>query len=256
MTDNYSSAQPMPLVVNKRRTRKTSERIAHDLIGYISDNRFTEGTALPTEAELVERLGVGRSTVREALLLLETWGVITVRAGRNGGPTVRHPRPEDLREALEVQLQFNATTLRDIVEAREAIEPASARLAAQRMTDEQIDRLQATVDGMRVPDVSQSSFLELNRHFHSLIAEATGNAVLQAFVDSIKAIADGAVIGIKYESRHILAVADAHDEIVTAIRARDGDAASAAMSRHLGEAGQYWAHRHDHDGPVRRRIDL
>lgn len=225
----------------QRRNPKMSERIAHRLVNYIVENQLSEGTPLPVESELVGALEVGRSTLREALLLLETWGVITVKAGRNGGPIVRRPRPEDLREALALQLHFASATLRDVIEAREALEPMTARLAAQRMAPSELEELQVTVDRIRADLGSQAVFLEQNRRFHSLIAEATGSVVLHAFNDSIKSIADGASVGVQYERRHRVAVAEAHERIIDAIQRRDADAAEDAMRTHLVEASAYWS---------------
>lgn len=227
-------------VLDKRRKPKMSERVAHRLVSYIVENDLPEGTPLPVESELAKALDVGRTTLREALLLLETWGVITVKPGRNGGPAVRRPRPIDLQQALALQLQFASATLDDVMEARTAIEPMTARLAAQRMTPEELDELQTTVQHIRDDLDNQSIFLHQNRRFHSLIAQATGSVVLRAFTDSIKSIADGASVGVQYGRRHRVAVADAHDRIVKAIRLGDGDSAEAAMRIHLEEASAYW----------------
>jgi len=84
----------------RRRQPKTSERIARDIASHIVDNKLAPGTMLPTEREMIESMGVGRTTLREALRLLETRGVLTIKSGPRGGPVVRRPRPSDLSEAL------------------------------------------------------------------------------------------------------------------------------------------------------------
>src|SRR4051794_35691803 len=86
--------------VRRPRSPKTSERVARELVDHIVDNDLQEGTMLPNEKQLVEIFEVGRTTVREALRLLETRGAITIRPGPRGGPVVRRPRPDDLREGL------------------------------------------------------------------------------------------------------------------------------------------------------------
>src|ERR1700728_4543760 len=91
---------------SRQRSLKASELIARDLASYIVDQDLPEGTALPPEREMVASFGVGRNTLREALRILETRGVITIRSGPGGGPVVRRPRPSDLGEAMTLILQF------------------------------------------------------------------------------------------------------------------------------------------------------
>src|SRR3954463_16835351 len=81
------------LMERTRRSPKACEVIARDLANYIVDNNLPEGAKLPVEKDMLETLGVGRTTLREALRLLETRGVLVIRAGPKGGPVVRHPVP-------------------------------------------------------------------------------------------------------------------------------------------------------------------
>ena len=124
-----------------RRVPKMSERIARQIVDFIIANKLPEGTMLPVESELVEQLDVGRTTLREALLLLETWGVIGIKTGRNGGAIVRRLGRDGLHGALSLQLLFASASLQDIIEARAAVEPMGARLAASRMSEEDIEML-------------------------------------------------------------------------------------------------------------------
>jgi DNA-binding FadR family transcriptional regulator len=222
------------------RTPKTSERIAHDLAGHIVDAGLEEGAVLPTEKEMIEAFGAGRTTVREALRLLETRGVLTIRPGPGGGPAVRRPRPADLGGALTLILQFEQASLADVMEAREALRPMVARLAATRVTDETVAELRASVARMLEHVDDQQFFFEENARFHSLVAEASGSVVLRVFTESLKSIADGAFVGIRYNEKRRRAVALAHGRIVDALEARDPDAAAEAMHRHLRAARRYW----------------
>jgi GntR family transcriptional repressor for pyruvate dehydrogenase complex len=217
-----------------------SERIARQIVDYIIAEDLAEGTMLPVESELVDRLQVGRTTLREALLLLETWGVITIKAGRNGGPVVRRLGREGLQEALSLQLHFAGASLQDIIEARAAVEPMSARLAAARMKAEEIEALEASVARMRENLDSKPIFLEENRRFHSIIAESTRSVVLHAFIDTIKTISDGAVVGVEYSKSLREAVADAHERITVAIKAGEEEVAEYEMRHHIEEARAYW----------------
>ena len=226
------------------RSPKASERVARALVNHIVDNDLREGTRLPNEKNLVEVFGVGRTTLREALRLLETRGVITIRPGPGGGPVVRGPRANDLAESLTLILQFSGASLTDVLEARTALEPMMAGLAAERLTDVQLNELSSSVTRMRDQSGDHEVFLAENRFFHAKIAEGTGSRVLVVFADTLKSIADGSVLGVEYTNNRRLAVATAHEHVVEALRSRDREAAQAAMLSHVGEAGGYWRRKY------------
>jgi DNA-binding FadR family transcriptional regulator len=108
------------------------------------------------------------------------------------------------------------------------------------MTDEQLAELDATVARMRENPDDHEAFLEENQSFHGIVAEATGSTILRVFNETLKSIADGAVVGVTYTARRRAAVAQAHERVVEALRSRDADAAEEAMRAHVGEAGEYW----------------
>lgn len=223
-----------------RRNPKASELIARGLANHIIDSNLAEGSMLPTEREMVETLGVGRTTLREALRLLETRGVLRIRPGPRGGPVVRRPRPADLGAALTLILQFEGASLADVMDARETLEPTIARLAASRVTDEQLAELAKYVRPGSASEDDPDAFLHENERFHSLVAEASRSVVLQVFSDSLKSIADGAFAGVKYSPIRRRAVLDAHARVLRALQARDGAEAELAMRAHLEEARRYW----------------
>jgi GntR family transcriptional regulator, transcriptional repressor for pyruvate dehydrogenase complex len=228
----------------RTRTEKIAERIARQIVNHIVDNDLAEGTVLPTERQLVETFGVGRTTLREALRLLESRKVLTIKPGPHGGPVVRMPRPDDLREALTLMLQFSSSSLMEVLEARTALEPVMARLAADRISKEALTELSDSVERMRSAAGDHSAFLAENRRFHSIIAEATGNHILQVFNDTLKTIADGATLGVVYTPTRRQSVAKAHERIVSALRERDGLAAEQAMRDHVAEAGNFWRRKY------------
>jgi GntR family transcriptional repressor for pyruvate dehydrogenase complex len=223
---------------------KTSEVVARHLADQIIDQQLPPGTRLPAEKEMIEAFDVGRSTLREALRLLETRGVLTIKRGPGGGPVVRRPRPEDLGDALSLILQFEGASLREVIDARQALEPTIARLAAERISDAEVDSLQATIDTMRARAGDHAVFLDQNWIFHSTISEAAHSIPLRAFVDSLKSIWDGAFVGVRYSARRHHGVADAHQKIVDVLRQHDPEAATQAMNDHLREASRYWSKKY------------
>jgi len=199
---------------------------------------------LPVEKDMLETLGVGRTTLREALRLLESRGVLTIRAGPNGGPVVRRPRPADFSDALSLILQFEGASLADVWEARIGLEPTIAELAATRITDEQLAELDDSVAAILANTDQHDLFLNENQRFHETIARAAGSRVLNVMMETIRSIADGAVLGVQYSDRRRKAVAEAHDRISVALRKRDAPAAAAAMRQHVTEAGNYWEQKY------------
>lgn len=233
-----------PLPKSGRPLAKTSEVVARHLADQIIDQALPPGTRLPPEREMIEAFEIGRATLREALRLLETRGVLRIKRGSGGGPVVRRPEPEDLGDALSLILQFEGTSLRQVIDARQALEPTIARLAAERISDQEIEFLQGTIDTMRAEAGNHSAFLEQNWLFHRAISEAADNIPLRAFVDSLKSIWDGAIVGVRYSARRHHGVADAHQKIVDVLRERDPDAAFRAMTDHLSEASRYWKRKY------------
>jgi DNA-binding FadR family transcriptional regulator len=241
---------PPPLTAARRRTPKQSELIAQDLASYIVDSDLAPGTPLPPEREMVQSLDVGRTTLREALRLLETRGVITIRSGPRGGPIVRRPDPRDLSEGLSLILQFDKADLSVMMEARCSLEPAAARMAATRISADQLEQLREHNRSIVENAHDFETFFQLNREFHRLVAAASGNIVVQIFVESIMSIADVQGPRVAHGKRQVEAIiakrAHAHDRVIDALAQGDANAAEAAMTKHLDESYQFWGREYKH----------
>jgi DNA-binding FadR family transcriptional regulator len=242
---NAPSARLRPeLTIAKRRTPKRSELIAQDLANYIIDEDLKEGTPLPPEHEMIASLGVGRTTLREALRLLETRGVLSIKSGPGGGPIVQRPKPQGLSEALTLILQFEGAALQDVVEARRWLEAAVSRLAATRITAAEIAELRAINAIIAEHPDDQDITLDQNALFHKSIGDACGNTVLRVFLETIISIADGRAVGVSYGRKQIEAIVDAHEKIIQALESHDPDEAGAAMNEHLEASQAYWRRRY------------
>jgi DNA-binding FadR family transcriptional regulator len=232
--------------VSFQRTPKRSELIAQELATHIVEARLPPGTPLTSEREMSEELGVGRTTLREALRLLETRGVLTIKAGLGGGPVVRRPRPSDLREALTLILQFEETQLIEVLEARRALEVAVSRLAATRIAADTLAELRRINGELAAAGDDLDLALDRNQQFHRLIGQASGNVVFRVFLESMMSISDGKAMGVSYGRRQIKHIAAAHERIIAALESADPDLAAAAMSDHLEESHRYWRRRYSH----------
>jgi GntR family transcriptional repressor for pyruvate dehydrogenase complex len=226
-------------LVVRGRAPKAAELVADDLAGHILLTGMKEGDVLPNEREMTELLGVGRSTLREALRILETQGVITIRPGPGGGPVVRRPRPDDLAGNLTLLLQFMDVPFGQVVRAREVVEPLVAREAAVRATPDHIAALRSTVELMGSGNGTAAGFLRENSVFHMLLAQMAGNPVLQVVAESLRSITAGFDVAIDYGPAARAGVAQAHQRIIDALAAGDGDAAGREAARHMAEFRLY-----------------
>ena len=121
-----------------------------------------------------------------------------------------------------------------VLKAREVIEPALAFEAASHGTDAEFDEMQASIDRMR--DMSaQDDFVEENRTFHELVAQASRNKVLESFWAAISLLAHGEQHGISYSFGNRMHVVQAHEEILAAFRDRKAELAANRMSAHVEE---------------------
>jgi DNA-binding FadR family transcriptional regulator len=227
----------------RRRPVKVAETLAREIVDYIVDENLQEGTRLPPEREMVADTGRARSTLREALRLLETRGVVEIRQGTSGGPVVRRPRAGDLGEALSLILMFEGASMLDIIEAREEMEVLSVRRAAAKIDKRQIEVLQDSIDKQLDSIDNLQVFLAETRRFHEIINAAAGSRVLGVLNEALQMTTHIAIRSIEYTLVHRRNVAKWHQKILDAIKSRDFEGACKAMRQHVIESGEYWRER-------------
>jgi DNA-binding FadR family transcriptional regulator len=207
------------------------QKISTLLIGFIKDGTFEQGQALPAERELSKQLGVGRSSVREALIALEIAGWVEIRTGT--GVFVRHPGEARIEPAL-MDAEFSAA---DLLSARAVIEGEIAALAAKNGTDAQREALARTIGTLEAQSVNNAAFLDEDKRFHLLISEMTGNAVLTEVMTVLWNKRYSPMfthLETFYADKNIPVALNAdHRRIGEAILNRDARAAKNAMRAHL-----------------------
>lgn len=204
--------------------------VAHQLLDLVTSGRLRAGDRLPSESELKERFGVGRSTIREALNGLVLLGAIEVRHGQGAvvvGPPVRVG-------ALDAALRTARDA--DLIEVRRALEPAIAEVAAERATEDHLEEIRAVLDEGERHLAEEGAAVPESVGFHLRLAEATGNPFFIRFIEL-----SGEVMSERGE-RLQLAEGYAewelrmHRQLYDAVAARDGARARAEMERHLDDA--------------------
>ena len=214
---------------------KAADVLAERLREQILSGRLREGDQLPAERELVEQTGLGRSSVREALRVLENQGLISKRPGRNGGSLIRRPDRASIESSIDLFIRGRKLRFRSLLETREAIEPASARLAALHRTDEDLRELRDAHRQLEAVYGDVPSFLVANVRWHLAVVTATHNELLIAFMTAISHAMHAGTDLQDFNSDEVRTiVTKAHRRIIEAIADGDADAARRRMERHVG----------------------
>ena len=204
----------------------------------ILSGELSAGERLPPEKELSEKLGLSRSSLREAVKALEIIRVLDVRRG--DGTYVTSLEPKLLTEAMTfiVDLHKDETIL-DIFEVRRILEPAAAAIAAGRITPEQLTALRATLDSVDV-DTSVEDLVEHDLIFHSLITAAADNAYLASVLDALSSSTVRARIwrGLTQEKAVDRTLSE-HTAIIEALERGDANLAKALLTVHISGV-EHW----------------
>jgi GntR family transcriptional regulator, transcriptional repressor for pyruvate dehydrogenase complex len=217
-----------------------SQQVASQLLDGIVDGRYPPEGALPPEAEIARQSGVSRLTVREAVKTLVAGNVVRVDPGR--GTFTNPPDRWTGIDALALLSTKRAASARGVVlgrmiEARRIIEVGAAELAATRRTDEDLASIHARLDEMRaaVDQDQLDEFVRADLAFHQAVLDAAGNAFISVLLNPLRPALLSArrlTSEIPDVRRHAIG---AHLTILSAIEARDPDAARLAMNTHIQE---------------------
>ena len=216
-----------------RQVRKT--KVYHEIVDQIreliSAGRIKPGDRLPPERELAELFKASRNSVRDAIRVLEQMGLIESRQG--DGTYVRSVSAEELAEPLALMLLQSRTQMRELWEVRRVLEPALAEFAATRITEEELDELEAILDAQRRKVEAGFIALEEDTAFHNGIAEAARNTVMLRALDTlVDLLRQSREQRLQQHDRPASSLAG-HRRILAALQRHDPETARAAMLQHL-----------------------
>ncbi|MCI2237156.1 FadR family transcriptional regulator [Paenibacillus sp. TRM 82003] len=217
--------------------------VARQLTEFLASGEFPPGSRLPPERQLAESLGVGRSAVREALAALEILGLVTVRPG--SGTYIRDSMSELLPTTLSWGLMLAGDHTAQLSEVRSALEVQAASLAAQRITDEDLELLRGHVEAMEDDLDDLEAFVAADAMFHGLIGRSTGNDALGDLLQTIRSLLRVWVERHLRDREQAEVASREHRAVFEAIAARDPDAAERAMRAHMRTAGERIEHAPD-----------
>ncbi|MSP42037.1 MAG: FadR family transcriptional regulator [Alphaproteobacteria bacterium] len=226
------------------RGAKMAIRVAQGIVREIAENHLMPGAKLPPEHEMVERYGVARATLREALRYLELQGVLTIKPGPGGGPVVDEPHTRNLASTLALMLQFLDTPFRSLIELRQVISPGMAAMAARNARHDDLERLRECITKLRGSIGDIQAYQDENRKFHDLIAWASGNPAIGLLVSSVHLITNSSGITFNYSEREQRYQIETYESLYQAIAARDPDRAQKEMQDFIGRSDAYVEKRH------------
>lgn len=235
--------------------RRLFEEVAERIEGLIVSGRLRPGDKLPSERDLMNLFGIGRTSIREALFALQRKGIVAAQSG--GRPVVIEPKAEvivsELSGAVRLYLAAGDGT-REFQRARRLFEPAVARNAARIATDADIVRLRAALDANKAALGDPKRFVDTDIDFHYAVVQLTRSRLLIAMHQAVfewlreqrtSSIEPGGSSDAAYR---------AHERVFEAIEARDPDAAESAMLAHLDEVeNYYWRSRGDGSKPAKNK---
>ncbi|MFA4840212.1 MAG: FadR/GntR family transcriptional regulator [Agrococcus sp.] len=206
----------------------------------IQQGELRPGDRLPPEQELAERLGLSRSSMREAVKALEAMRILDVRRG--DGTYVTSLQPSLLLEAMSFVLDFHEShAVLEVFEVRGIVEPASAALAARRATPEQVAAMREHLTAVHA-ETPSDELVEHDVAFHRMIAAATGNDYLVGLLETISSQTARARVWRALTQDHAVPrTLQEHERILDAIADGDADVARAAMIVHIAGV-EHWLH--------------
>ena len=227
-------AKRTPTTFEPIKPTRAHEAILVQLQRRILEGELVPGDRLPSERVMMETFGVSRPTVREALRVAESLGLVAVRHGDPGGPRVLGMPSVGVSRVLDSLLSAERTSVAELLEARMVLEGTAARLAAARPAADLGALEQAYREMEQASDFAR--FVEADALFHRRVAEVGGNrllvVILTALRDPIVRLITIRLSG-DTEAAARAKVLRAHAEILKAIRSRDRAAADRRSRRHL-----------------------
>lgn len=213
---------------------KVYEQVIIQIKDMIAKGILRKGDKLPSERELVDKLGVSRTSIREALRALEIIGLVESRQGE--GNFIRDNFENSLFEPLSVMFMLQKSSTLEIHQVRVMIETETASLAAKNINDKDIEVLQGFIDKLKnSKDELERSISDKN--FHYKIAECSGNFLINNILRSVSSLMDAFIVNARMvivnESKARELLVEQHEDILQALINRDSEEAVKAMRKHL-----------------------
>jgi DNA-binding FadR family transcriptional regulator len=241
----------LPPILRERTVRipKSGEVVADQIRKAIIRGELKEGDNLPAEASLIEIFEISRPTIREAVRILESEGLITVSRGWRGGARVNAPTFDMVARSAGIALQSMGATIGDLYEARTVVEPMAARMAAERngKAAAAVLRVHLEKELSLVHDRAGAS--QAIAEFHKIMMEQSGNISLIMVAHALQGlVARHLQLAQRREplkdvealERRMRFGLRSHAKLIDLLEACDGEGAERHWRNHMRAAGAYW----------------
>ncbi|MEP7349576.1 MAG: GntR family transcriptional regulator [Sphingorhabdus sp.] len=231
------------------RVPKTAELVARQIRNAIVRGEIVDGGTLPAEAHLIAEFEVSRPTIREAIRILESEGLLRVARGARGGAMIKSPDYEMVARAAGITLQAQGTTIGDLYEMRTLIEPPAARLVAERNSVEGARVLRAHLETEWALVKDRFAESQAIAEFHRLMLEQSGNQTLIMIAHALQNLVEKHLELAQHSepSKDMVALEKrtrfglkSHAKLIDLIEKGDGEGAQLHWHAHMVAAGKIW----------------
>lgn len=215
-------------------TGRISEVIVEQIRQLMRQGELKQGDRLPAERDLCEYFGVSRVTVREALRMLESSGLVEIRVGARGGAFVTTPTSDRVGDGLADLLSLSVISAANVTEVRLILELGIVPLVCERATEEDLSALDEICDRSAQALEGGRYTVDLSAEFHARVAQATRNPAISMLVESFRGPILMSLEEAKANAPEMGEVGTLeHQRFVDAVRNHDPEAASSIMREHL-----------------------
>jgi DNA-binding FadR family transcriptional regulator len=212
---------------------RVAEEVADRIRVLMLDGTFAPGQPLPSERHLAERFGVSRGSIRDALRNLETIGLLETRHGQGTFPL--ELSVDRLVAPLASVMSYRADLQEELLDVRRMFEPAVARAAAIRATEEDLADLERILETQRQKLKTGQSAITEDTAFHAVLARATRNRVVMSIMATLNdLLVESRTHSLQQRGRPARSI-DGHEAVVAALRRHDPEGAAQAMSTHINQ---------------------
>jgi GntR family transcriptional regulator, transcriptional repressor for pyruvate dehydrogenase complex len=235
---------------NPEGRRSRPQQVAEAIKQWVMEEGWQPGARLPSESELIERFAMAKSTIREALRILEAQGLVKSRTGPGGGVFVHAVSEERAAALLGNYFYFRQLTIDDIYQLRKALEPELAASLAGRLSEDQLAALETTMAGYSRPATTAEE--EREQHigslrFHALLAEMSDNPLMRFLIRfTANLLSEITVTRGLYDPPNPELWARGTDyqaRLLAALRDGDAERARAVLSEHMTTAHRLMKHQ-------------
>jgi DNA-binding FadR family transcriptional regulator len=215
-----------------------SKSIVDQVVDLIAGGHYRPGERLPSERELMETLGVGRSSIREAFQALAIMGLIDIRPGQ--GTFVRDITTDVIIRRNIFAPLINPEVTGELVEARIAVEPTIAALAARRHTEDELSAIDDVLSQCDRAIATGEPVYSHSASFHLLVARASHNTVFVRFMETLINLMAARGSRIEEHADFVRWELLSHREVRDAVALRDSDAARRLMEEHIVQSSRWY----------------